>query len=98
MPGATQAISLLLVGTGLCTFAYQTSQRDDDGAVPSSQPSSDYNTHSSGYHHWYNSSSGSHGYSSDDESSMSHSSSTERGGFGSIGRAHGDGHGGHGGG
>jgi len=92
MPGATQAISLLLVGTGLCAFGYQASQRSNDDAFPSSQPSSGYNGYSSGggYHSYHS------GYSSfsDDDSSISHSShssSTERGGFGSIG--HGFGHG-----
>ena len=78
MPAATQAISLLLVGTGLCTFAYQASQRDDDGSAASTQPYSG----SGGGYHWYHSFLHSGGYSSDDRSASSHFSSTERGGFG----------------
>jgi hypothetical protein len=94
MPGATQAISLLLVGTGLCAYGYQASQRDTDVTFPTSQPYSGYN----GNYHWYHSFSHSGGYSSDDDSSSSHFPSTERGGFGSIGHGHGEGHSGHSGG
>jgi hypothetical protein len=96
MPGASQAISLLLVGTGLCVYGYQASQRNDNGyGVPSSQPTSSNDTYYGG--HWYHSSYHSGGYSSfSDDDSFSHSD-TERGGFGEVGHAHGEGHGsGHG--
>ncbi len=94
MPGATQAITLLLIGTGICAYGYESSQRgtayDGDDATASTQPSSGYHTYYGGSHHWYNSfyHSGGSTSSSSFGSSSSHSSSTARGGFGSTAHAH----------
>ncbi len=84
MPRASQAISLLLVGTGLCTYGYTASElRQKKQMQSATQPYSDWNGSSSNhYYHgggyrtsgwgWQDTSSGFHG--------ISHGS-TERGGL-----------------
>ena len=90
MPRASQAISLLLVGTTLCTYGYTASElRQRRQMESATQPydnwngsSSNHYYHGGSYHTW--------GSGSDEASSDFHSFShggTERGGFGGHGHA-----------
>lgn len=86
MPRASQAISLLLVGTGLCTYAYTASElRQRKQMQSATQPYDDWNGSSSN-HYYHGGGYHTSGWGSDDASSDFHGA-TERGGFGAHGHA-----------